>query len=102
MCHLVLPLVGRIRKQGDVAGTLDCFRQHALVRCAATGDSSRQDLASFRQVVLQQPHVLKINKVYFVDAETTNAPAVHTATTAAAAHWPSIAIIITIVATTAL
>src|SRR6185369_10993537 len=96
------PLVGRVRKQRNVSRALDRFRQHALVRCTAAGDTSRQDLPALRQIILEQLHVLEIDKVYFVDTEPANAPAVHTATTAAAAHWPSIAIIVTIVATTAL
>src|SRR6185369_8448636 len=101
VCHVVLPLIGCVRKQSDVACSLDSFRQHALVRCTIAGDSSRQDLAAFGQVVLQQLHVLEIDQVYFVDTEATNAPAMHTATTAAtAAHWPSIAIIVAIVSTT--
>src|SRR6185369_10405816 len=103
--HLVLPLVGRVRKERDISRALDRFRQHALVRCTVAGDSSRQDLPAFGQVILKQPHVLEIDKVYFVDTEPANAPAVHTATTAAAAaHWPSIAVVIGIVttATTAL
>src|SRR6185369_773200 len=100
VCHLVLPLVGRVRKERDVARALDRFRQHALVRCTVAGDASRQDFSAFRQVVLKQLHVLEIDKVYFVDTESANAPAVHTATTAAAsAHWPSIAIVIGIVTT---
>src|SRR5215217_5929753 len=85
VCHLVLPLVGRVRKERDVSRALDRFRQHALVRCTGAGYSSRQDLPAFRQIILKQPHVLEIDKVYFVDTESTNAPAVHTATTAAAA-----------------
>src|SRR6185369_9244650 len=100
VCHLVLPLVGRVRKERNVSRALDRFRQHALVRCTGAGDSSWQDLPAFRQIILKQPHVLEIDKVYFVDAEPANAPAVHTATTAAAsAHWPSIAIVIGIVTT---
>src|SRR6185369_167181 len=105
VCHLVLPLVGRVRKERNVSRALDRFRQHALVRCTGAGDSSWQDLPAFRQIILKQPHVLEIDKVYFVDTEPANAPAVHTATTAAAAaHWPSIAVVIGIVttATTAL
>jgi hypothetical protein len=69
------------------------------MRRTATGDSSRQDLASFRQIVLQQPDVFEIDQIDFVDTETTNASTMHTATTAAAAHWPSIAVVIRVVAT---
>jgi hypothetical protein len=93
------PLIRRVRQQRDVAGTLDRFRQHALMRRTTTGDSSRQDLASFGQVVLQQPDVFEIDKVYFVDTEATNASPVHTPATAASAHWASIAIVVRIIAT---
>jgi hypothetical protein len=70
------------------------------MRRTITGDSSRQNLAPFGQVVLQQPDVFKVDKVYFVDAETADTSPVHAPATAAAAHWPSIIIVI-IVATTA-
>src|ERR1041385_7542826 len=102
VCHLPSPnpLVGRVRQQRDIAGALDCFRQHALMRRTITGDSSRQDLASFGQVVLQQLHVFEVDQIYFVDTEATNASPVHaTATAAATTHWPSIAVVIRIVAT---
>jgi hypothetical protein len=104
MCHLSSPLppfyllVGRIRKQRDIASALDRFRQHALMRRTITGDSSRQDLAPFGKVVLQQFDVFEIDQIDFVDTEATNASPVHTAATAAT-HWPSIAIVIRIVAT---
>src|SRR5215218_4122917 len=105
MCHLYFsppstPLVGRVRQQGDVAGPLDRFGQHALVRRTITGDSSRQNLAAFGKVVLQQPDVFKVDKVYFVDTKPAHASPVHTAAAAAAAHWASILIVITVVATT--
>jgi hypothetical protein len=97
-----LPLVGCVRKQRDVAGALDSFRQHALVRRTITRDSSRQNFASLGQVVLQQPDVFEIDKIYFVDTKTANAPPVHPASAAAATHWPSIGIVIAIVTTATL
>jgi hypothetical protein len=105
MCHLPSPvsaiaLIGRVRKQRDVAGALNRFRQHALMRRTITGDSPRQNLPSLGKVVLQQPDILEIDQVYFVDTKTTNAPPVHASRAAAAAHWASIRIVITIVATT--
>jgi hypothetical protein len=50
--------------------------------------------------VLQQPDILEIDQVYFVDTKTTNAPPVHASRAAATTHWASIRIVITIVATT--
>jgi hypothetical protein len=98
-----IPLVGCVRKQRDVASTLDRFRQHALMRRTITGDSSRQNLATLGKVVLQQPDVFEIDEVYLVDAKTTNTSPVHaTATAATATHWPSIAIIVIVVTTAAL
>jgi hypothetical protein len=101
VCHLPSPnpLVGRVRKQRDIAGALDCFRQHALMRRTIAGDSSRQDLAPFGQVVLQQPHVFEIDQIDFVDTEATYTSPVHAAATAATTHWPSIAVIVRVVAT---
>jgi hypothetical protein len=93
------PLIGRVRKQRDVAGALDSFRQHTLMRRTITGDTPGQDLSSFGKIVLQQPDVFEINKVYFVDAETTNASPVHATAAAAAAHWASILIVVIVVAT---
>jgi hypothetical protein len=92
------PLVGGVRKERDVAGAFDRLRQHALMRRTITGDSSRQDLAAFGKVVLQQPDVFEVDEVYFIDTKPANTSPVHAPAAAASAHWPSIAIIVTIVA----
>jgi EAL domain-containing protein (putative c-di-GMP-specific phosphodiesterase class I) len=67
----------------------------------ATRDAPRQDLAALGKVVHQQPDVLKVDQVNFVDAKATDASPVHAAATAATAHWASILIVITIVSTAA-
>jgi hypothetical protein len=72
------------------------------MRRTSTGDSSRQNLATLGKVVLQQPDVFKIDEVYLVDAKTTNTSPVHATTAATTAHWPSIAIVVTVVTTAAL
>jgi hypothetical protein len=71
------------------------------MRRTITGDSSRQNLAAFGKVVLQQPHVFKVDEIYFVDAKATNTSPVHAAPLAASAHWPSILIVVVVVSTTA-
>jgi hypothetical protein len=97
MCHVFNSLVGCVRKERDVAGAFNRLGQHALMRRTITGDSSRQNLAPFGKVVLQQPHVFKVDEINFVDTKATHASPVNAPAAAASAHWPSIAVIVTIV-----
>jgi hypothetical protein len=53
------------------------------VNGAVAGDAAWQNLAALRNVILQEPGILEINYVDFLNAKTANAAAPHTTSTAA-------------------
>ena len=78
--------ISRVRQQGDVARALDRFRQHALVRGAHAGDTPWQDLAAFRDIRLQEPHIFEVDQVDLFDAEAANLSPLQAARTTATGH----------------
>jgi hypothetical protein len=71
-------LIRGVRQQRNVARALDCLGKHSLMYGAVPRNSSRQNLATLRNIVPQEPDILKIDDVYFLDAKATDSPATHT------------------------
>jgi hypothetical protein len=57
------------RQQGDITRLLNCQAHAALVRCANARQAPGHDLAALRNELRQQPNVLVIDRVDFLDAE---------------------------------
>ena len=55
---LFLCSVSSVRKQCDVACSLDCGGELSLVHCAGTGDTSGQDLSAFGSQLAQLHGIL--------------------------------------------
>jgi hypothetical protein len=95
--YWVATLVGCIRQERDIAGAFDCLSQHSLMYGAVARYSPRENLASFRNKVAEEPGIFEVDDIYFFNAETANAAASHAASTATLRRTAAIEIIIVIV-----
>jgi hypothetical protein len=93
----VFALVSCIRQQSDIARAFDCLSQHALMYGAVARYSPRQNLASFRDKIPQEPGVFEINNVYLFNAETADAAPAHAASAATLRGTTTVEIIIAVV-----
>jgi hypothetical protein len=84
-------LVCGVRQQRDVACALDGLGQHALMRRAGSRNTSRQNLAAFGNVALQEFDILEVNQINFVEAEATDLATMHAATAATSTTAATIA-----------
>jgi nicotinamide mononucleotide (NMN) deamidase PncC len=75
-------LIGRVGQERNVARALDGFGQHALMRCAGSTDTTRQDFPAFRNEALKELHVLVINEVNLFSTEAADFAAMHAAASA--------------------
>jgi hypothetical protein len=76
-----------VRKQGNVAGTLQREREHALVLRAGAGLATWLDLCAVAHVAAKLGRLFVIDVVDLVDAEGANSSAAEaTATTTTAAR----------------
>src|SRR4029077_6594137 len=68
-------MLGRVRQQGDVAGSLERHGELALVTGAGAGLPPRLDLGSLRQVAPEAVDLLIVDLDGLVGAERTDLPA---------------------------
>jgi hypothetical protein len=84
-------VAGRERQQRNIASTLDCFSQLALMVRTGTGNPARRYLAPLRDKVTQRTDIFVIYSSFLVGAETANfataiTPAGSTGTTSTICH----------------
>src|SRR5262245_1526184 len=75
MTSIVVPLVGYVRNQRDLARALDRHLQLALMHRARAGNAPWQNLAPLGHERRQQLHVLVVDVVDLVRAELADLPA---------------------------
>ena len=81
----------RKRQQSDVPGLLDGAGQTALVRCAYTGESTRNNLSALGDKLLQQPDVAVGDRIDLFGAKLADLFATEKLTAIATARRPACA-----------
>jgi len=65
-------LVNDVGHESDLACSLDCFSELALVHCAGAGCTARQDLATLRSVVAELCSIFVVDKSALINTELAN------------------------------
>jgi hypothetical protein len=76
-------VAGRKRQERNITGTLDRFRQLALMIRTGSGNPARRNLASFGNKITQRTDIFIIDCCFLVGTETTDFATAETSTGAA-------------------